>query len=190
MELSLIREQAESAIRALLEVAKPQKGELMVLGCSTSEVQGKRIGSSSSEDVAKAILDGVLPVVEEYGIFLAVQGCEHINRCLCVSHKCMEQYNLQHVWVKPWLHAGGACVTEALSRTDEGLMVEDLKAQATLAMDVGDTLIGMHLRAIAVPLHCAQRKVGDANLVLAYTRPKYVGGPRAQYETAQNPHSL
>ena len=177
-----IKEQVREAFGILMNAAKPEKGALIVLGCSTSEIVGKRIGSGSSEEVAKAVLDALLPLVDEAGLDLAVQGCEHINRSLCVSRATMKEYNLQQVWVKPWLHAGGACVTEAYARIEDTVMVENLNGQATLGIDIGDTLIGMHLHCVAVPVHSPLRHIGEANLVMAFSRPKYVGGPRAQYD--------
>ena len=177
-----IQEQVREAFGILMNAAKPEKGALLVLGCSTSEIVGSRIGSNSSEDAAKAVLDALLPLVEEAGLTLAVQGCEHINRSLCVSRETMKRLNLQQVWVKPWLHAGGACVTEAYARIKGAVMVESLNGQATLGIDIGDTLIGMHLHCVAVPVHSPLRHIGEANLVMAFSRPKYVGGPRAQYD--------
>ena len=177
-----IKEQVKEAFEILMNAAKPEPGQLLVLGCSTSEIVGKRIGSGSSEEAAKALLDALLPLVEEAGLDLAVQGCEHINRSLCVSRATMKKYNLQQVWVKPWLHAGGACVTGAYERIPDVVMVESLNGQATLGIDVGDTLIGMHLHCVAVPVHSPLRHIGEANLVMAFSRPKYVGGPRAQYD--------
>ena len=177
-----IQEQIKEAFGILMNAAKPEKGALLVLGCSTSEIVGSRIGSNSSEDAAKAVLDALLPLVEEAGLTLAVQGCEHINRSLCVSRETMKRLNLQQVWVKPWLHAGGACVTEAYARIKGAVMVESLNGQATLGIDIGDTLIGMHLHCVAVPVHSPLRHIGEANLVMAFSRPKYVGGPRAQYD--------
>ena len=188
MNYSEITKQAAEAVDILLASAEPKQGEIFVIGCSTSEIIGKRIGSASSEDAAKAVMDGVLPKLESAGLFLAVQGCEHINRSLCTSRTAMERFGLQQVWVKPWLHAGGACVTEAFARMEDAVMVEDLLGQATLGIDIGDTLIGMHLHCVAVPVHSPLRKIGAANLVLAYSRPKYVGGPRAQYAPRENPH--
>ncbi|MBQ6332331.1 MAG: TIGR01440 family protein [Clostridia bacterium] len=177
-----IREQVKEAFGILMNAAKPEKGALIVLGCSTSEICGKRIGSGSSEEAAKAVLDALLPLVEEAGLDLAVQGCEHINRSLCCSRATMKKYGLQQVWVKPWLHAGGACVTGAYERIGDAVMVENLNGQATLGIDIGDTLIGMHLHCVAVPVHSPLRHIGEANLVMAFSRPKYVGGPRAQYD--------
>ncbi len=177
-----IQEQVKEAFGILMNAAKPEKGALLVLGCSTSEITGSRIGSNSSEDAAKAVLDALLPLVNEAGLALAVQGCEHINRALCCSRETMNRLNLQQVWVKPWLHAGGACVTEAYARIKDAVMVESLNGQATLGIDIGDTLIGMHLHCVAVPVHSPLRRIGEANLVMAFSRPKYVGGPRAQYD--------
>ena len=125
---------------------------------------------------------GILPAVKEAGLILAVQGCEHINRSLCCSRATMKKYGLQQVWVKPWLHAGGACVTGAYERIEDAVMVESVNGQATLGIDIGDTLIGMHLHCVAVPVHSPLRRIGEANLVMAFSRPKYVGGPRAQYD--------
>ena len=177
-----IREQVKEAFGILMNAAKPEPGTLLVLGCSTSEIVGKRIGSGSSEEAAKAVLDALLPLVEEAGLDLAVQGCEHINRSLCVSRAVMKKHGFQQVWVKPWLHAGGACVTEAYARIPDAVMVENLNGQATLGIDIGDTLIGMHLHCVAVPVHSPLRHIGEANLVMAFSRPKYVGGQRAIYD--------
>ncbi len=188
MDFSAITDQAREAFSILCETAAPNRGQLLVVGCSTSEIMGERIGSHSTEDAAKAVLDALLPLCEARGLYLAVQGCEHINRSLCTSRTAMERFGLQQVWVKPWLHAGGACVTEAFARMEDAVMVEDLLGQATLGIDIGDTLIGMHLHCVAVPVHSPLRKIGAANLVLAYSRPKYVGGPRAQYAPRENPH--
>ena len=180
-----IQEQVREAFGILMNAAKPEKGALLVLGCSTSEIVGSRIGSNSSEDAAKAVLDALLPLVEEAGLTLAVQGCEHINRALCTDRETMERLGLQQVWVEPWAHAGGACVSEAKKRIPEAVMVEDVQGRATLGIDIGDTLIGMHLHCVAVPVHSPLKKIGEANLVMAYSRPKYVGGPRARY--GENP---
>lgn len=182
MELTSIREQAAEAARLLIQAAAPKGGELCVIGCSTSEVVGERIGSASNADVAKAIMDGLLPVLREAGIYVAVQGCEHINRSLCVERDCMERYHLAEVWVEPWLHAGGAFCTEAAERFADHVMVEDLRGQATLGIDIGGTLIGMHLRRVAIPVRLSIKKIGEANILCARTRPKYIGGARAVYQ--------
>ena len=187
--IEIITNSIREAAETLFEIADPQPGQLLVLGCSTSEAQGSRIGTRSSQEVAQAVLAGLLPIAETKGVFVAVQGCEHINRALCVSSKCAEAFCLPRVWVKPWLRAGGACVTEALVLLPDAVMVEDLNAQASLGIDVGGTMIGMHMRPVAVPIKAGPRAVGEAGLTLAYSRPKYIGGPRAQYEDEGKVHS-
>lgn len=184
MKFETISRQAAQAMAILLEAAKPAPGSLMVLGCSTSEMVGRRIGSCSSQEAAKALLDGILPIVREAGLLLAVQGCEHINRSLCMERTAAAKLGFDEVWVKPHAHAGGACITEYYSRLQDPVMVEGLQSRATLGMDIGDTLIGMHMRPVVVPVHSDLRRMGEANLVLAFSRPKYVGGPRAQYAAA------
>ena len=181
MDFESITKEAREAMEILLEAAKPRPGQLMVLGCSTSETVGSRIGSNSSADAAQAILKGVLPAVKEAGLILAVQGCEHINRSLCLERADAEKLGLTEVWVRPHAHAGGACITAYYEQCQDPVMVEGLQGKATLGMDIGDTLIGMHMRPVVVPVHSPLRHIGEANLVLAFSRPRYVGGPRAQY---------
>ena len=181
MDLNAITDQAREAMDILIQTAIPRPGSIMVLGCSTSETVGSRIGSNSSADAAQAILKGVLPAVKAAGLILAVQGCEHINRSLCLERADAEKLGFTEVWVRPHAHAGGACVTAYYEQCQDPVMVEGLQGKATLGMDIGDTLIGMHMRPVVVPVHSPLRKIGEANLVLAFSRPRYVGGPRAQY---------
>ncbi|MEG1523897.1 MAG: TIGR01440 family protein [Clostridia bacterium] len=188
MDFQEITNSARRAAEILVESGHPKIGEIFVVGCSTSEVMGKRIGSASNEDAAAAIMDGILPIIMEAGLHLAVQGCEHINRALCVPRVCMERYDLQEVWVRPWLHAGGAFATEAYKRIMDAVMVEDLRGRASLGIDIGGTLIGMHLHPVVVPVHTDLRNIGSATVVLARCRPKYVGGPRAQYDSLDGNH--
>ncbi|NCB31553.1 MAG: DUF436 domain-containing protein [Clostridia bacterium] len=137
---------------------------------------------SGREAAAKAVMDAILPEAKARGLFLCAQCCEHLNRCLVVERACMERYDLQQVWVRPHLHAGGAFSMEAMKRLDDYVMVEDLRGKAAAGMDIGGTLIGMHMHPVVVPIHAQTRKIGQANLVMARTRPKYVGGPRALYD--------
>jgi len=181
-----IYQQACEALEELLQAADTlRRGDILVIGCSTSEIQGKCIGTGSSEEAAKAVMDAVLPRLRERGIYLAVQCCEHLNRCLVVERECMDKYGLQQVWVRPQLHAGGAFAMEAVLRFEDHVMVEDLKGRASAGMDIGGTLIGMHMHPVVVPIHARTRRIGQANLVMARTRPKYVGGPRAAYDDTQ-----
>ena len=182
MNFSELTREAAEAVDHLLSSAEYRVGDIFVIGCSTSEIVGKRIGSASSEEAAKAVMDAVLPKITEAGLFLAVQGCEHINRALCTSRACMERYGLQEVWVRPWLHAGGAFATEAYNRIPDCVMVEDVGAKGALGMDIGGTLIGMHLKKVAVPVRLPQKHIGAAILLAARVRPKFIGGERAIYD--------
>lgn len=184
-----INAQAAALTDELLAAADTlRRGDILVAGCSTSEIMGKLIGTDSSEEAARAVMDAVLPRTKEKGLFLAVQCCEHLNRCLVVERGCMEKYDLQQVWVRPQLHAGGAFAMQAVARFDDPVMVEDLRGKAAAGMDIGGTLIGMHLHPVVVPVHAKTRKIGEANAIAARTRPKYVGGPRAQYDDMPRPH--
>lgn len=179
LDLGGVKEQVRRAVSGLLEVAKLRPGQVLILGCSTSEVQGKRIGSTGNTDVAAAVLDGVHEALKGTGVQFAVQCCEHLNRCLVVERETQEKYNLTEVTVLPVPHAGGATASTALKRFSDPVMVESIQAHA--GIDIGDTFIGMHLRPVAVPVRLAIRSIGDAHLTLARTRPKLVGGKRAVY---------
>ena len=175
-----LTEQARSAAGGLLEAARLEKGSLMVVGCSSSEVLGKRIGSGSSLEAARAILAGILPLLEERGIFLAAQCCEHLNRALIVETACAEQYGYEPVCVRPQPKAGGSFATAAWEAFAHPVAVEHIRAHAGL--DIGGTLIGMHLRDVAVPVRLSLDHIGCAILLCARTRPKFIGGSRACYE--------
>lgn len=179
LDLNQVKQEAYLATKGLLEAAKLRPGQIVVLGCSTSEIQGKRIGSTGSTDVAAAVLDGVQEGLQGTGVYLAVQCCEHLNRCLVVEREVQEKYGLTEVTVLPVPHAGGATAATALRRFDDPVVVETIQAHA--GIDIGDTLIGMHLRPVAVPVRIAQKTVGSAHLTVARTRPKLVGGARAVY---------
>ena len=174
-----IKEQAECAVRELLEVSKLRPGELLVIGCSSSEIMGERIGKGSSMEAAQAVYEGIAPVLEEKGILLAVQCCEHLNRALIVERSTAEKFGYEPVNVRPWAHAGGSFATTVWEHMEQPAAVEHVRAHA--GMDIGDTLIGMHLREVAVPVRLSIRKIGEASLVCARTRPKFIGGERARY---------
>ena len=184
-----IRRQAEAVVEELLEEAdRLRSGDILVIGCSTSEVTGRCIGTNSSEEVAQAIMDAVLPRCREKGLFLAVQCCEHLNRVLVVERECMVRFGLTEVCVTPWLHAGGAFATEATRRFEDYVMVESLEGKASAGIDIGGTFIGMHMHPVVVPIHAKNRHIGQANVTMARTRPKYVGGPRAHYPDSTAGH--
>ena len=179
LNLAEVKEQVRTAASGLLEVAKLRPGQVLVLGCSTSEIQGKRIGSTGNTEVAAAVLDGVEEALKGTGVQLAVQCCEHLNRALVVERETQEKYNLTEVTVLPVPHAGGSTASTALKRFSNPVMVESIQAHA--GIDIGDTFIGMHLRPVAVPVRLAIRSIGDAHVTMARTRPRLIGGNRAVY---------
>ena len=174
-----IRKQAEDAICELLDAAKLQAGALLVIGCSSSEIMGEKIGKGSSMEAAEAVYAGVAPVLAEQGVLLAAQCCEHLNRALIVERSTALKYGYEPVNVRPWAHAGGSFATTVWEHMEQPVAVEHIRAAA--GMDIGDTLIGMHLKDVAVPARLSVKKIGQANLVCARTRPKYIGGERARY---------
>ena len=177
---SKIVEQAKNMIEEFLSVAPMNKGEILVVGCSSSEIVGETIGKGSDFNAAKAVFEGISPILEEKGIFLAAQCCEHLNRALVVERECAEKYGLDVVCVVPKAKAGGSFATTAYENFKSPVVVEAIKAHA--GVDIGSTLIGMHLRAVAVPVRLSMKQIGSANVTFARTRPKYIGGPRACYE--------
>ncbi len=177
--LTGLRAEAADAVSELLEIAQAEVGQLLVIGCSSSEVIGGRIGQVSIPEVANAILDGILPILREKGIDLAAQCCEHLNRALILEKACAERYGWDPVWVRPQPKAGGSFATAAYERMEQPVAVERVRAH--MGLDIGGTLIGMHLREVAVPVRLSVTKIGEASLLCARTRPKYIGGPRAVY---------
>ena len=177
-----IRLQAALAITELIENSGLKAGELLVIGCSSSEIVGERIGKGSSMEAAEAVYAGIAPVLREHGILLAAQCCEHLNRALIVERSTAERFGYEAVNVRPWAHAGGSFATTVWEHMEQPVAVEHIRAHA--GMDIGDTLIGMHLREVAVPLRLSVKKIGMANLVCARTRPKFIGGERARYVEA------
>jgi uncharacterized protein (TIGR01440 family) len=166
-------------VNQLLAEAHLKKGDILVVGCSSSEILGTRIGSGSSEEVGRDVFNAVYSIVHPLGFFLAAQCCEHLNRALVVEEACAEKYNYEPVCVVPWIHGGGSFGSAAFRGFESPVMVEHIKAHA--GIDIGDTLIGMHLRDVAVPVRIAQKTIGEAHIVCARTRPKLIGGERARY---------
>ena len=183
MELSMLTEQARTALLELLGTAALEAGDLFVVGCSSSEVIGEKIGSHSSPEVARAVLDGILPALRERGIFLAAQCCEHLNRALVIEEEAARLYRLERVNVLPQPKAGGSFATAAFAAFSHPVAVERISCAAA-GMDIGQTMIGMHLRPVVVPVRLSVRRIGEAVLTCARTRPKFVGGARAVYDPA------
>ncbi|RHT69375.1 TIGR01440 family protein [Ruminococcaceae bacterium AM28-23LB] len=175
--------QARQAVTELLERARLEPGDIFVVGCSSSEVGGHRIGSDSSPEVAQAILDGIYPILKEKGIYLAAQCCEHLNRAIVLEKEAARTYGLAPVNVVPQPKAGGSFAAAAYKAFSHPVMVEHVKAAA--GIDIGGTLIGMHLREVAVPTRLSIKQIGEANIICARTRPKFIGGQRAHYDESQ-----
>ena len=175
-----ITTQAKLAVSELLEQAKLKPGSVFVLGCSSSEMVGKRIGKGSSMEAAQAAFEGIYPVLQASGIHLAVQCCEHLNRALIMERRAAETKGYEIVNVMPQPHAGGSMAVTAWKAFEDPVAVEMIQADA--GMDIGGTLIGMHLRRVAVPVRTSLDHIGEAIVLFARTRPKYIGGPRAVYQ--------
>ena len=172
------KKQAYEAAAELCEKAGLKPGQILVVGCSSSEICGERIGSNSSVEAARAVFDGISAALRERGVFLAAQCCEHLNRAIVVEREAVP--GLQIVNAVPQPKAGGSFAATAYSRFADPVVLEEIRADAGL--DVGDTLIGMHLRKVAVPVRLAHKTIGMAHVAAARTRPKYIGGARAVYD--------
>ena len=179
-ELMEITEEAYEAASQLLAAARPKKGSIFVVGCSTSEVAGERIGSFSSPELGQALFAGIYRAVKEAEVYLAAQCCEHLNRALILEKEAAVKYGYPMVNVVPQPKAGGSFATAAYKAFEHPVAVEHIQAAA--GMDIGDTLIGMHLRDVAVPVRLRTGQIGDAHVVCARTRPKFIGGGRAVYD--------
>ena len=175
-----IKAQAQKAISELIDISGIKSGELLVIGCSSSEITGGTIGKASSMEAARAVFEGIYPVLKEKGICLAAQCCEHLNRALILEQEAAEKFGYEIVNVTPQQKAGGSFATTVWQNMSHPVAVEHIKAVAGL--DIGNTLIGMHLKNVAVPVRLSINKIGEAPIVSARTRPKFIGGERAHYQ--------
>lgn len=178
-DYNLITKAVNESLKELIDVAHLRPRNIIIIGCSTSEVAGKKIGTDSNIKIAAALIEGISPVIEDNKLFLAIQCCEHLNRALVVEERCAEQYNLEKVLVYPKSKAGGSMAEIAMSTFENPVVVESIKCHAGL--DIGDTFIGMHLKEVAVPVRLSCKNIGKAQLTSAYTRLKLIGGERAEY---------
>jgi len=174
-----ITQSAQEVITELIEVAHLKEGDLVVVGCSSSEMIGETIGQTSSMDAAKALVEGLLPVLKSKGIHLCAQCCEHLNRALVIEKKVALERGYEEVSAIPQPHAGGSFAVNCYNRFEEPILVEEVNAEA--GIDIGNTLIGMHLKRVAVPVRLSVKTIGKAPVVSARTRPKFIGGARAVY---------
>lgn len=182
MDLNKIKEEASEIVKEIIDKAGLKKGDLFVVGCSSSEVHGAMIGTESSVDIANAIYETIYPLLQERGIEMAAQCCEHLNRALVVERRTLEKYDLEEVNVVPQPKAGGSWATCAYEHFDDAVLVENLRQKADAGLDIGGTLIGMHIHPVVVPLRLENRKLGEAIILGARRRPKFVGGQRAKYD--------
>lgn len=171
---------AKNVVKDFLEQADLQDGKLVVIGCSTSEIGAHKIGSFSSEELGEAVFLAMYEEFSKVGVNVATQCCEHLNRALILEREVAERLGYEQVNVVPFPKAGGSFSTAAYKHFKEPVAVEYIRADA--GIDIGDTLIGMHLKAVAVPLRLEHSKIGAAHVVCARTRPKCIGGERAHYD--------
>ncbi|WP_203363495.1 TIGR01440 family protein [Bacillus sp. REN10] len=180
----MLLEQWEQDLHQLLQEFQQQAnlhpGQVVVVGCSTSEIAGEKIGTAGTLDIAEMVYRQVKTWADEHGVHLAFQCCEHLNRALVVDRELLERAALEEVAVIPVRQAGGSMAAYAYAQQSNRVVVEYIKADA--GIDIGDTLIGMHLKHVAVPLRASVKQVGHAHVTMAKTRPKLIGGARAVYE--------
>ncbi len=176
--LEQLKNEAKVAAEQLCEAAKLKEGNLVVVGCSSSEIEGDKIGTNSNPEVAKAVFEGIYEVLQSKGIYLAAQCCEHLNRAIITEREIVEDSDIVNVVPQP--KAGGSFATAAYAGFKNPVAVESIQADAGL--DIGCTLIGMHIKKVAVPVRLETKKIGNAILIAARRRPKFVGGVRALYD--------
>jgi len=177
--LANIEAEWKHILQQFAQVAGLKERQILVIGCSTSEVLGEKIGTASNQEVAQALFKPVWMWAKQNGIYVAFQCCEHLNRALVLERQCADFYRLEPVMARPSAQAGGALAAAAWAQIPEPVLVEEIKAHA--GIDIGDTFIGMHLRPVAVPVRIDVQTLGQAHVTMARTRPKYIGGPRTVY---------
>ncbi len=177
--MSEIKKQLEKAFDELISQSSFEKGDVLVVGCSTSEVLGEKIGTSGSLETANEIFTSLKARCDKVGLYLACQCCEHLNRALVVEKQLAKRERLTIVSAVPHEKAGGSFATAAYRGFSEPVLVEEISAQ--LGIDIGSTLIGMHLSRVAVPVRTSVKAIGSAPVTFAKVRPKYIGGERAKY---------
>lgn len=172
-----VKTQAYAVACELCEKAKLRKEQILVVGCSSSEVCGDKIGSNSNLEVAESVFAGIYQAVQERGIYLAAQCCEHLNRAIIIEQDALPNADIVNVVPQP--KAGGSFATTAYKTFQHPIAVEEIRADA--GIDIGDTFIGMHLKKVAVPVRLTHHEIGQAHITAARVRPKFIGGERAHY---------
>ena len=182
MDLETIRQEARAVAEELITTAQMKPGQILVVGCSSSEIHNSKLGTDSSQEIGQAVFEALYACTKEHGLYLAAQCCEHLNRSIVIEREAAKANGYQIVSAIPQPHAGGSWATNCWQRFNDPVLVEEVRAAA--GMDIGGTLIGMHLKKVAVPVRLAQHHIGDAILLAARTRPKFIGGDRAHYDEA------
>ena len=173
-----IKKEAELIAREIIEVSGIKAGSILVVGCSTSEICGDKIGTNSNPEVAVATFEGIYEVAKEHGIYVAAQCCEHLNRAIIVERKAVPFSDIVNAVPQP--KAGGSFATAAYKAFEDPVAVEEIKADA--GIDIGGTMIGMHIKKVAVPVRLSNNRIGNAMVAGARSRAKYIGGSRAVYD--------
>ena len=176
-----IKKDAAAVIEEMAEKSNLKKGQLFIIGCSSSEIVGEHMGTASNKDAAEAMYSAISDFLHEKGVDMAVQCCEHLNRSVVVEREVAERYGFEEVNVVPQPHAGGAFATKAYNSFKDPVVVENINSKADAGIDIGGVMIGMHIHPVVVPLRLENRYIGKAFVVAARRRPKYVGGTRAVY---------
>ena len=179
MDLETIRQEARAVAEELITTAQMKPGQILVVGCSSSEIHNSKLGTDSSQAIGQAVFEALYACTKEHGLYLAAQCCEHLNRAVVLERAAAEKYGYEPVCAVPWLHGGGSFAMAAYYGLEDAVTVERVQAHA--GIDIGDVLIGMQLKAVAVPVRVSQKTIGDAHVVCARTRPKYIGGERTHY---------
>lgn len=187
MDVTLWRKECQQIFAEFQQQMTATKHRVLVIGCSTSEIAGEKIGTSGSMQVAEIVYQEAEQFAKRTGMFLAFQCCEHLNRALVVEKEIAERFNLEIVSVIPVPSAGGSMASYAYQQMKDPVVVEFI--QADFGIDIGDTFIGMHLKHVAVPVRVSRNSIGDAHVTLAKTRPKLIGGERAVYHLNREEYS-
>ena len=179
MDLETIRQEARAVAEELITTAQMKPGQILVVGCSSSEIHNSKLGTDSSQEIGQAVFEALYACTKEHGLYLAAQCCEHLNRSIVIEREAAKANGYQIVSAIPQPHAGGSWATNCWQRFNDPVLVEEVRAAA--GMDIGGTLIGMHLRRVAVPVRLSMDHIGQAILLCARTRPPFIGGSRAVY---------
>lgn len=180
-EFQKLKSDLDQLTSELEEVNFFKDKKVLVIGCSTSETVGKAIGKGGSEEAAVIIYEHFSELTKNEGMHLLFQGCEHINRALTTTKETLEALGLQEVSVVPHKHAGGSLSEYAYHHLKDPVVVENVVADC--GIDIGQTMIGMHIKEVAVPVRTSVKTVGQAVVTIAGSRPKLIGGPRAHYKS-------